>query len=83
MIMKDKNNIIEKEIKELVKARLSVMPDDISVSVGAEGKTYSRDERIEHVNKGDSIGKLIVDIDMGFLQALKNGEIYEQVAFNN
>lgn len=81
--MENKKDIIEKEIQELVKARLSVMPDDISISVGAEGETYTRDELIEHVDKGDNIGKLIIDIDMGFLQALKNGEIYEQVAFNN
>lgn len=80
--MEDKD-IIEKEIQELVKARLSVMPDDVSISVGAEGKTYTKDELIEHIDKGDAIGKLIIDIDMGFLQALKNGEIYEQVAFNN
>lgn len=78
-----KNNTIEKEIQELVKARLSVMPDDVSISVGADGKTYTRDELIEHVNKRDDIGKLIIDIDMSFLRALKEGEIYEQVAFNN
>ena len=83
MNAENKNNSIEKEIQDLVKARLSVMPDDVSVSVGADGEAYSRDELIEHVSKGDDIGKLIIDIDMGFLQALKNGEIYEQVAFNN
>jgi hypothetical protein len=74
---------IENEIQELVKARLSIMPDDVSISVGAEGETYTRDELIEHIDKGDEIGKLIIDIDMGFLRALKNGEIYDQVAFNN
>ena len=81
--MNSKKDIIEKEIQELVKARLSVMPNDVSISVGAEGETYTRDELIEHVDKGDNIGKLVINIDMGFLQALKNGEIYEQVAFNN
>lgn len=83
MIMEGKNNAIEKEIQELVKARLSVMPDNVSISVGAEGETYTRDELIKHIDKKDDIGKLIIDIDMGFLQALKNGEIYEQAAFNN
>jgi hypothetical protein len=78
-----KNDTIEKEIQELVKARLSVMPDDVSISVGADGETYTRDELIEHVDKGDEIGKLMIDIDMSFLRALKEGEIYEQVAFNN
>ena len=78
-----KNNAIEKEIQELVKARLSVMPDNVSVSIGANGETYTRDELIEHVNKRDDIGKLIIDIDMGFLRALKEGEIYEQIVFNN
>ncbi|KKP78438.1 MAG: hypothetical protein A2271_05080 [Candidatus Moranbacteria bacterium RIFOXYA12_FULL_35_19] len=78
-----KNNTIEKEIQELVKARLSVMPDNVFISIGANGETYTRDELIEHVNKKDDIGKLIIDIDMGFLRALKEGEIYEQIVFNN
>lgn len=67
---------IEDDIKELVKARLSVLPKDVNISIGSDG-TYNREELIKHVEAGDEIGKKIVKIDMEFLQALKEGELYE------
>lgn len=67
---------ITKDIKELVKARLNVLPSNVSVSIGSDG-AFSRDELIEHIEKEDSIGEKMIQTDMEFLQALKNGEIYE------
>ena len=67
---------MEDDIKELVIARLQTLPDDISVSVGAEGE-YSRDQLIQHVEVEDEIGKKMVEIEMNFLRSLKEGKFYE------
>ncbi|OGL65957.1 hypothetical protein A3B21_02160 [Candidatus Uhrbacteria bacterium RIFCSPLOWO2_01_FULL_47_24] len=67
---------MEDEIKELVIARLQTLPDDISVSVGADGE-YSRDQIIQHVEEGDEVGKKMVEIEMNFLRSLKEGKLYE------
>lgn len=67
---------ITKDVKELVKARLNVLPLNISVSIGSDG-AFNRDELIEHIEKEDSIGEKIIQVDMEFLQALKKGEFYE------
>ena len=72
---KIKNNEFDKDMKELVKARLNVLPENISVSIGKEG-TFSRDELIDHVEKEDNIGQKVSQVEMEFLQAIKTGELY-------
>jgi len=67
---------ITKDVKELVKARLNVLPSNVNISIGSDG-AFNRDELIEHVEKEDSIGEKIIQVDMEFLQALKKGEFYE------
>ena len=42
---KIKNNEFDKDMKELVKARLNVLPKNVSVSIGQEG-TFNRKELI-------------------------------------
>ncbi|OGG87076.1 hypothetical protein A3B87_03660 [Candidatus Kuenenbacteria bacterium RIFCSPHIGHO2_02_FULL_39_13] len=73
---KIKNNEFDKDMKELVKARLNVLPKNVSVSIGQEG-TFNREELIEHVDKEDNIGQKITQVEMEFLQAIKKGELYE------
>ena len=63
---------ISEEIKELVIFRLESLSPNKKVSIGSHGE-FSREELIEHVKKGDEIGKKIVDIEMEFLRALKEG----------
>lgn len=67
---------ITKDIKELVKARLNVLPSNISISIGSDG-AFNKEELIEHIEKEDKIGEKIIQVDMEFLQALKKGELYE------
>ena len=69
---------MENEIKELVIARLQTLSEDTSVSVGDQGE-YSKDQLIEHVQKGDEVGETIMDIEMNFLRRLKEGILYEEV----
>ena len=62
------------EAKQIVIARLEVLPKDKKISIGGEG-SFSRDELIEHVNKEDKIGKKIIEVEMDFLRSLKEGII--------
>ncbi|OGY96691.1 MAG: hypothetical protein A2122_00930 [Candidatus Liptonbacteria bacterium GWB1_49_6] len=68
---------IDKEIKELVIARLKTLPDDKEVSIGSDGE-FTKEQLIDHVKKNDSIGQKMVDVEMNFLRALKEGALFEQ-----
>jgi hypothetical protein len=61
------------EIKKLVLTRLEAMPDTIRVSIGTEGKELAKNDLIEHVKKEDSLGKMIIEMQLRYLQALKTG----------
>lgn len=67
----------KEEIKKLVIARLQVLPADKKISVGSEGK-FTRDELIDHVEKGDEIGEKITEVQLEYLRLLKEGIFYEQ-----
>lgn len=66
----------DEEIRKLVVARLKVISADTIKCIGNEG-TFSRDELIEHVNRGDKIGRTIERVEMEWLRALKRGIINE------
>jgi hypothetical protein len=82
-LIKNDNNGDKKdeEIKELVIARLETMPPDRKLSIGSEGE-FTRDELIESVKRGDEVGKKIIEIQLQYLQMLKEGIFYEQ-SFSN
>lgn len=69
---------ISEEAKELVIARIDVLPKDKMVSIGSSGE-FTKDELIEHVRRGDEIGEKIIDIELTFLRALKDGTLLEEV----
>jgi hypothetical protein len=62
----------DQEIKSIVIARLETLPSDKKISIGSSGE-FTRDEIIDHVKSGDEIGKKMVQIELEFLQSLKNG----------
>ncbi|HBH46062.1 MAG: hypothetical protein A2445_03555 [Candidatus Jacksonbacteria bacterium RIFOXYC2_FULL_44_29] len=64
----------DEEIRKLVIARLKVISPNTIKCIGNEG-SFSRDELIERVQKGDKIGKTIERVEMEWLRALKNGII--------
>jgi hypothetical protein len=64
------------DIKELVVARLRAIPADREISIGADG-SYKRDELIQHVEEGDRVGQKIIEVEMSFLRALKEGALYD------
>lgn len=69
---KEKNKEIEEEIKDLVIARLDTISPNKKISIGSSGE-FNKDELISRVKKGDEIGKKIIEVEMEFLRAQKEG----------
>lgn len=71
----------EEEIKELIIARIDVMPQNYKLSIGNLG-TFNKEQIIEHVKKGDETGKQIVLMQLNFLKALTTGRLIEAINKN-
>ena len=67
----------DKALKELVVARLEVLPSDVRISIGSLGN-FTRDELIIHVKKNDEIGRKITEVELEYLKLLKEGIFYEK-----
>lgn len=65
---------ISEEIKELVIMRLETLPANKKISIGSYGE-FSKEELIEHVKKEDDIGRKMIEVEMEFLKAFKEGII--------
>jgi hypothetical protein len=78
---KNKNKINE-DVKKIVIARLEVFPADKKISIGSMGE-FTKEEMIDHVEEEDDIGEKIAEVQLNYLQALKEGVFYEQNSTNN
>lgn len=65
----------QKEIVELVKARLETMPSDAILSIGGNGK-FNRRQLISEVENDTPVGRKIIEIQMRYLRLLKEGIFY-------
>ncbi|MFH1537287.1 MAG: hypothetical protein ABID45_04820 [Patescibacteria group bacterium] len=73
-----KKDKLNENIKRLVIARLEVLPSDRKISLGSEG-SFTKEEMINHVEENDAVGKKISQVQLEYLQMLKEGSIfYEQ-----
>ncbi|MEK7586364.1 MAG: hypothetical protein AAB453_00660 [Patescibacteria group bacterium] len=72
----------EKEIIDLVVARLQNLPSNKEISIGSVGE-FTKDQLIEHVKKDDEVGKKMVALEMDFLRSMKEGIFYEQDSPSN
>ena len=72
----------EKEIIDLVVARLQNLPSNKEISIGSSGE-FTKDELIAHVKKSDAIGKKMIAIEMDFLRSMKEGIFYDQHSTSN
>ncbi len=69
---------IEPELKELVLYRLmsSKLPSNIEIAIGdISGEPMNMDEIIEHVKQEDETGRIIIEMELNYLKALKEGII--------
>ena len=62
--------VSEEEIKKLVISRLQSMPDNLKLSIGSLG-SFDRINLISHVEKGDEVGKKIVEMHLFYLKSFK------------
>ena len=69
--------IINKEVKKIVLARLEVFPADRKISIGSAGE-FTKEEMIKNVEDETDIGEKIMEIQLNYLQTLKEGIFYEQ-----
>lgn len=73
MSVKDKE--LQEDIKKLVLARIKAASDDLSISIGSTD--YTKDEILKSVEKGDEVGKEIIEIQMKYLRDMAAGTIYQ------
>ena len=62
------------ELKDIVLARIQVMPDTINIAIGNED--LSKKQLLEHVNREDGLGTQIMEMELEYLQDLASGAIY-------
>lgn len=85
--MQEKDNQQKKEgisedLKDLVIERLEVLSPHKKIYIGSVG-AFTRDELIERVKQGDEIGQKIVNIELSFLRALKEGTLLDILAYSD
>ena len=71
---------INSEIKEIIIYRIksSKLPENIKMSIGNLSKEpMSTEEIVKHVEAEDIIGKKIIQMELFYLQALKEGIVSE------
>jgi len=71
---------ISSEIKEIIIYRIksSKLPENIKMSIGNLSKEpMSTEEIVKHVEAEDIIGKKIIQMELFYLQALKEGIVSE------
>ena len=74
--------LISENLKDLIIERLDVLPPHIKIHIGSVGE-FTKDQLIERVKQGDEIGQKIVDIELSFLRALKEGILLEDLNLEN
>lgn len=65
----------DEKIRELVAIRLETLPAGSAISIGSMGD-FTKEQIIKSVHDGDEIGKKMIEIEMSFLQSLKDGILY-------
>ncbi|MFW6226440.1 MAG: hypothetical protein ACOC3V_05735, partial [bacterium] len=75
MEKKDSKDEINEIMKNSVIARIDAqVPSNLKLAMGGYGG-MSKEEMIEHVKKGDEIGRQIVKRHIQFLRAIASGEL--------
>ena len=65
---------------EIVRARFERMPPHLRLVVGGFGQALKKEEILEHIEKRDEIGKLIVETQLEYLKSFKDeAESYEKI----
>lgn len=76
--MEEKKEKIDPELKEIIIYRIlsSKLPENIKMSIGdMSGIPMSITEIAEHVKAEDDIGQIVIEMELNYLKALKEGII--------
>lgn len=78
--MKNKNsNEKEEKLKELIIQRIEArMSSKLRLSIGSEG-TFDKQKMIEHIKKGDSVGRKIIESHLNFMKAQASGQLLKEL----
>ena len=74
----NKEITITEDLKDLVSARLDLLSPDLAISIGSSG-TFTKAQLIEHVRQGDNVGRTIIEMEMEFLESIKNGTLLRDI----
>ncbi len=67
---------IKDSIKELVITRIDAqVPSNLRLSIGMSATGLTKEQMIEHVQRGDSIGKRIIEAHLRFIKAQVSGQL--------
>lgn len=76
----DKKIEITEQMKEIVLAKIDAqVPSNLRLFVGDRGG-MNKEQIMEHVRRGDEIGKDIILAHIRFLRAVANGEVTKAIA---
>ncbi|MDP1722346.1 MAG: hypothetical protein Q8L37_03985 [Candidatus Gottesmanbacteria bacterium] len=73
----NKKKVTDEEVRQLVIARLRSFPSSKKLSIGSDGE-FSKEELIDRVGKNDPVGNKIIQIQLSYLQSLKEGLTFEE-----
>ena len=73
---------LNKERKDIVIARLNVLPGNRKIAIGSYG-SFTPQELIQHVKSDDELGQKVVSIQLAFIKAVAEGRIYGKVSTDN
>jgi hypothetical protein len=65
----------KEQLKEIVLARLNIMPPDVSVNIGS--KDITKKQLVESVKSEDEVGRQMMAMELEFLQDLASGAVYK------
>ena len=65
----------ENLIKKIVIERIKNMSSNVKIALGSKGEFLGKNELLNEVNQDTIIGKKIIQIQLNYLQALKEGTI--------
>lgn len=72
----DTNKDFEEQLRELVVARLSTIPQNLHMAVGSS--QYTIEELVKSVQSGDEVGNQLVVMQVQYLKDLASGEMYKE-----
>jgi len=68
------NPEFREQLKAIVLERANAMPETLRIAIGS--KEFNKVDLMKHIQDEDEIGKQMMAMELGFLQALTSGSIY-------